>query len=85
MYKYIDAHTIEVFTGSYIKDGENDIMYVHPTNAVLKGFGYMELKRPALPEAGENQYITESYRVQDGEIHVEYTVNDLPEEAEAWT
>lgn len=81
MYKYIDAHTVQPFTGSYIKDEASDTMYVHPNREVLKQLGYMELVRPERPAVGENQYLTEQYRVEDGVIHAMYTVNELPEEA----
>ena len=82
MYKFINEHTIKPFEGNYIKDEAKDIMYVHPNNEVLKQFGFMELERPEPPEIGENQYLTETYRVENGKIYVSYTVADIPEVAE---
>lgn len=80
MYKYKNGQEIEAFTGHCIRDEATDTMYVHPTKTVLKQLGYMELVRPEPPQAKENQYITESYTVKQGKIHVVYTVADVSEE-----
>ncbi len=82
MYKFINEHTIAHFKGNYIRDDAKDIMYVHPTKKVLKQFGFMELVRPELPEIKDNQYLTETYRVDNGKIYVDYTVVDITEVAE---
>ena len=82
MYKFINEHTIEPFKSGYIKDEVNDVMYVHPSKEVLKQFGFMELVRPEPPEIQNNQYLTETYRVENGKIYVNYTVADIPEVAE---
>lgn len=82
MYKFINEHTIEPFKSGYIKDEVNDVMYVHPSKEVLKQFGFMELVRPEAPELQNNQYLTETYRVENGKIYVDYTVADIPEVAE---
>ena len=82
MYKFINEHTIEPFKSGYIKDEVNDVMYVHPTKEVLKQFGFMVLVRPEAPELQNNQYLTETYRVENGKIYVNYTVADIPEVTE---
>ena len=82
MYKFINEHTIKPFKGNYIRDDEKDIMYVHPTKEILNKFGFMELVRPEPPEFGKNQYLTETYRVENGKIYVDYTVADIPEVTE---
>ena len=79
MYKFINEHTIKPFEGNYIKDEAKDIMYVHPSKEVLKQFGFMEIVRTEPPEIGDNQYLTEAYRVENGKIYVSYTVADMPE------
>ena len=82
MYKYINEHTIMLFEGDYIKDEAKDVMYVHPNKEVLKQFGFMELVRSEPPEIQNNQYLTETYRVENGKIYVNYTVADIPEVTE---
>ena len=79
MYKFINEHTIKPFEDSYIKDNEKDVMYVHPTKEVLKQFGFMELVRTEPPEIHDNQYLKETYRVEDGKIYVDYIVADITE------
>ncbi|MBQ7288762.1 MAG: hypothetical protein IJW78_03425 [Clostridia bacterium] len=80
MYKFINEHRIELFTGRYIKDESTDTMYVRPGKEILLQLGYMELERAVMPTIGENQYVTEGYAVKDGRIHVQYTVQEIPEE-----
>ena len=79
MFEFIDEHTIKPFEGNYIKDEAKDIMYVHPSKEVLKQFGFMELVRTEPPEIHDNQYLEETYRVEDGKIYVDYIVADIPE------